>query len=343
MSDGLFLFQNCQLIRYKIIYSIRIIYKIREGLSNIKVESLKNIIRPLDMPDFVETSHIKGIEGWVSAYIKAGFAVHLRGNSGTGKTSVAMHIANKLGRPVVMVHGNEDLTTSDLIGGRYGYRMRRVVDNFVHSVIKTEEDVVQRWVDNKLTIACKYGFTLIYDEFTRSRPETNNIFLSILQERILDLPMERDGDESFIKVHPDFTAIFTSNPEEYAGVYRSQDALRERMVTLDLDFFDEETETLITAGKAKMDPQEARKIVVIMRKLRESGLCECPPTVRGCIMIAKTLQVLKTPVDYKNLIFRQICIDILSSETSRKGNILKQKNVRESLNRILDSDCKQGG
>ncbi len=300
---------------------------------------MKNIIRPLDMPDFVETPYVKGIEGWVLAYIKAGFAVHLRGNSGTGKTSIAMHVANKLGRPVVMLSGNEDMGTSDLIGGRHGFKMRRVVDNFVHSVIKTEEDIVQRWIDSKLTIACKYGYTLIYDEFTRSRPETNNIFLSVLQERILDLPMGREDEESYIKVHPDFTAIFTSNPEEYAGVYRSQDALRERMVTLDLDFFDEETEVTITAKKSKLEHEEARKIVTVMRKFRESGLCECPPTIRGCIMIAKTMQVLKIPVDFGNPIFRQICIDVLSSETSRKGIYSRQRKIRELLNAILDESC----
>jgi len=250
-----------------------------------------------------------------------------------------MHVANKLGRPVVMLSGNEDMGTSDLIGGRHGFKMRRVVDNFVHSVIKTEEDIVQRWIDSKLTIACKYGYTLIYDEFTRSRPETNNIFLSVLQERILDLPMGREDEESYIKVHPDFTAIFTSNPEEYAGVYRSQDALRERMVTLDLDFFDEETEVTITAKKSKLEHEEARKIVTVMRKFRESGLCECPPTIRGCIMIAKTMQVLKIPVDFGNPIFRQICIDVLSSETSRKGIYSRQRKIRELLNAILDESC----
>jgi hypothetical protein len=40
--------------------------------------------------------------------------------------------------------------------------------------VKTEEDVQQRWVDARLTLACREGFTLIYDEFNRSRPEANN-------------------------------------------------------------------------------------------------------------------------------------------------------------------------
>ncbi|MFZ5645053.1 MAG: gas vesicle protein GvpN [Bacillota bacterium] len=305
-------------------------------MSKIIEENVKSIIRPVSMPDFVDTPYTRSMTEWIMAYIKAGFAVHLRGYSGTGKTSMALHVANMLGRPIELIHGNEDLSVTDLIGGRHGYRMRKVVDKFVHSVVKTEEDVMQHWVDGRLTTACKQGYTLVYDEFTRSRPETNNIFLTVLQEKVLDLPIMRGGEESYVKVHPSFTAIFTSNPEEYAGVYRSQDALRERMVTLDLDFFDEETEVQITASNVKIEPKEARKIVSIMRKLRESSVCECPPTVRGCIMIGKTLKVMNIPFDAKNDVFRQICIDVLASETSRKGNFRLQKGVRSLIVDILD-------
>ena len=56
----------------------------------------------------------------------------------------------------------------------------------------------------------------------------------------------------YMKIHPDFVAIFTSNPEEYAGVHRSQDALRDRMITLDLDYFDRETEIIVTMSKSGM-------------------------------------------------------------------------------------------
>ena len=30
------------------------------------------------------------------------------------------------------------------------------------------------WIDNRLTTACRYGHTLVYDEFTRSRPYKKN-------------------------------------------------------------------------------------------------------------------------------------------------------------------------
>ncbi|MBI3754132.1 MAG: AAA family ATPase, partial [Deltaproteobacteria bacterium] len=146
---------------------------------------------------------------------------------------------------------------------------RMVVDNFIHSVLKTDENMQKTWVDNRLTVACKYGFTLIYDEFTRSRPEANNVLLSVLQEKMMDMPASREG-EGYLKVDPNFTAIFTSNPEEYAGVYRSQDALRDRMVTLDLDHPDRETEGAITVAKSGLGKGDAGKIVDIVRALRDS-------------------------------------------------------------------------
>jgi len=305
----------------------------------VREEGVTTVLEPRPLPNFVETKFVKEITDRALAYVRAGFPVHFRGASGTGKTTLAMHVASRIGRPVVMIHGDEEFSTSDLVGGEYGYRLRKVIDNFIHSVLKTEEDMIKRWVDNRLTVACKYGFTLIYDEFTRSRPEANNILLSVLQEKMLDLPAARGDGENYLQVDPEFTAIFTSNPEEYAGVYRSQDALRDRMVTLDLDHFDEETEVAITAAKSGLSRRDAQKIVQVVRALRESGTCEYAPTIRGPIMIAKTLKVLHGSVDAGNEVFRKLCLDILASETSRVGSRAHSAKVRELVGRLIDQHC----
>ncbi len=298
------------------------------------IDEMTTVLEPSPLPDFVETKYIKDITNRALSYIKAGFPVHFRGVSGTGKTTLAMHMASKIGRPVVLIHGDEEFTTSDLVGGEYGYRFRKVVDRFVSRVLKVEEDMIKRWVDNRLTVACKYGFTLIYDEFTRSRPEANNILLSILQEKMMDLPVGR-GEEPYLRVDPDFTAIFTSNPEEYAGVHRSQDALRDRMITMDLDHFDYETEVAITQAKSKLPKKDSEKIVNIVKGLRESGKCEFAPTIRGCIMIAKTLKVQNITPAKSNGAFMQICQDILASETSRVGSKTNQARVKEIVKELV--------
>jgi len=290
------------------------------------IDEMTTVLEPSPLSDFVETEYIKDITNRALSYIKAGFPVHLRGPSGTGKTTLAMHL----------IHGDEEFTTSDLVGGEYGYRVRKVVDRFVSRVLKTEEDMVKHWVDNRLTVACKYGFTLIYDEFTRSRPEANNIFLSILQEKMMDLPAGRGGEEPYLKVDPNFTAIFTSNPEEYAGVHRSQDALRDRMVTMDLDHFDYETEVAVTKSKSKISKPHVEMVVKIVRGLRESGKCEFAPTVRACIMIAKTLKVQNLTPSNSNGFFTQMCQDILASETSRVGSKTNQNRVKEIVKELIE-------
>ena len=306
------------------------------------IEEMTTVLEPTPLSDFVETKQVKDITNRVLAYIKAGFPIHFRGVSGTGKTTLAMHIASKIQRPVVMIHGDEEFSTSDLVGGEYGYRFKKVVDRFVSRVLKLEEDMAKRWVDNRLTVACKYGFTLIYDEFTRSRPEANNILLSILQEKMMDLPVGR-GEEPYLRVDPEFTAIFTSNPEEYAGVHRSQDALRDRMITIDLDHYDKETEIEITRAKSGLPKKDAEKIVNIVRDLRESGKCEFTPTIRGCIMVAKSLKVLDGKVSADNKVFREVCQDIIASETSRVGSKTNQTKVREIVSGLIDKYCGNKG
>ncbi|MDO8692408.1 MAG: gas vesicle protein GvpN [Dehalococcoidia bacterium] len=301
-------------------------------------EAATTVLEPRALADFVQTPFVQSIADRALAYIAAGFPVHFRGASGTGKTTMALHVASKLGRPVVMIHGDEEFTTSDLVGGEYGYRMHKVIDNFIHTVLKTEEDMTRHWMDNRLTVACKYGFTLIYDEFTRSRPEANNALLSVLQEKLLDMPAARETD-GYVKVHPEFTALFTSNPEEYAGVYRAQDALRDRMVTLDLDYFDEDTEVAIAQARSGLEWWDAQKIVQVVRGLRESGVCEFEPTVRGCIMVAKSLKLQNGSANASDSGFRQICLDILASESSRVGSRKQSIKVKETVNQLIDRLC----
>ena len=303
------------------------------------IEESTAVLEPSPLPDFVETEAIKEITERALAYIQAGFAVHFRGPTGTGKTSLAMHVASKIGRPVMMIHGDEELTTSDLVGSESGYRRRKFVDQYVSRVYKLEENTQKNWIDNRLTVACKHGLTLLYDEFTRSRPETNNVLLSILEEKMLDLPSAR-GEEGYLKVHPDFCAIFTSNPEEYAGVHKEADALRDRMITIDLDHFDKETEIAITKAKSDgLNPSGVEKIVNVVRGLRVQGKCECAPTVRASVMIARTLGVKNLPVSAKNKEFVKICEDILASETSRIGRKSRREKVKATVRRLVLKYC----
>jgi len=290
-----------------------------------------DVVVPRQREDFVETPNMRELTDRTIDYIEAGFPVHFSGASGVGKTTLALHIAARLGRPVVLICGDHEFGTSDLVGGLSGYHKKYLRDNFIRSVLKTDESMTSHWVDNRLTTACQYGLTLIYDEFTRSRPEANNVLLSVLEEKLLPLPTARGG-ENYLKVHPDFTAIFTSNPEEYAGVYKSQDALRDRMVTIELGNFDEETEVAITRAKSKLTLDDSRRIVSLVRKVREAkSENKLTPTVRACIIIGKMLNLRGGTALGTNHGFRQICLDVLMSEVAGKDRKKVSQVIDEAL------------
>lgn len=271
-------------------------------------------------PDYIETPSHNAIVARALAYLQAGFAVHFTGCSGVGKTALAMHLAASVGRPAVFVQGDHQLDGSDLIGKQQGCLSTTVVDNYVHSVMKKEERTTSDWSDNPLATACRYGYTFIYDEFSRSRPETNNVLLPVLGERLLILPGNLSG-ERYIQVHPEFNAIFTSNPQDYAGVHKTQDALRDRMITIRLDHYDEITETRITHAKSQLTMPEAALVVSLIRQCRALQADKVRPTIRACMVLGKMLSRLGSEelapdsCSFSNQL-KQICTDILGSEGS---------------------------
>lgn len=297
-------------------------------------------VQPIPSEQFVCTPQVKDLTDRALAYLAVGYSVHFSGAAGTGKTTLAFHVAAKLENPVILIHGDDEFGSSDLVGKDSGFRKSKLVDNYIHSVVRTEEEMRSFWVDNRLTTACRDGYTLIYDEFTRSRPEANNVLLSILEEKILNLPSLRRSGEGYLEVHPSFRAIFTSNPEEYAGVHKTQDALLDRLITINVDHYDRETEVQITMAKSGLPRSDAEIIVDIIRELRLIGVNNHRPTIRACIAIGKVLAHLGGTADANDQTFRWICKDVLTRDTvkvTRGGESLMPKKVDEIVQKVSQS------
>jgi nitric oxide reductase NorQ protein len=271
-------------------------------------------IQPEASDGFVITPQVEELIERASSYLEAGYPINFSGPAGTGKTTLALHVAAKSGRPVMLIHGDDEFGSSDLVGNDMGYRKNRLIDQYVHSVLKEEETMRTLWIDNRLTTACRYGHTLVYDEFTRSRPEANNVLLSVLGEEILNLPKLRYAGEGYLKVDPSFRAIFTSNPEEYAGIHKSQDALMDRLITISVDYFDRETEVAIAAARSGISHVDAGCVVDLVRRYRERRVGLHRPSLRAAIMIARVVAQRGGTFDPSDLIFQRTYRDVLGLE-----------------------------
>jgi nitric oxide reductase NorQ protein len=256
----------------------------------------------------VVTASIQDVLERARIYLKAGLAVHLTGPAGVGKTTLALKIARDLTETHYLIQGDETFTRNELVGGLYGYYQKVVEDNFISSVSKVERRLTPIWVDNPVAMACQEGGILVYDEFTRARPETNNVLLGILSEKVL-LITDKSGKLSLLDVHPGFGLILTSNPREYVGIHKAQDALMDRLVTIRLNNLDEETEILITAKHNNLSRSQAQQIVRFARAVHE--LEKLPhSTTRMSIMIGKIYQTEFINRPDKEL-FIKCCQDIM--------------------------------
>jgi nitric oxide reductase NorQ protein len=278
------------------------------------------------------------IEQRALLYVQTGFPLHLRGPAGSGKTTLALRIAEQLKRPIVLLVGDASFDTRRLVGGEDVKRTKRIVDRYISSVIKVESHTDAVWLDRALSIACMEGGTLVYDEFNRAPASANNVLLTVLEERLLVLAKAGRG-ESYLAVHPAFRAIFTSNPTDHIGTNLAQDALTDRMITLDLEGFDRDTEIAIVASRSGLKPADAARIVDTVRDFRASRAYAHRPTLRASIMIGRIAASMKLPVAANEPRFVQVCLDVLGSKLRPDQDGLPDPQARQLLVKLINHFC----
>jgi nitric oxide reductase NorQ protein len=293
-------------------------------------------------PDHIRTPELEAISARALGYLQTGYPVHFRGPAGSGKTKLALDLAQRLGRPVLLLVGDDTFDTRSLVGAEGGTRTRRVVDRYITSVMKVESETAPVWLDRALTIACTEGCTLVYDEFNRAPAAANNVLLTVLEERILVLPKAGRG-ETALRVHPEFRAIFTSNPEDHAGTHAAQDALLDRMVTIDVDSFDRETEIAIAVARSGLAPAAVASIVDMVRDFRRSREWTQRPTLRASIMLARLAANLRLRVAADDEGFVQLCLDLLGSRTKPGPGGGQDPRQRQMLLRLIEHFCAPPG
>lgn len=182
--------------------------------------------------------------------------VMLKGPTGCGKSRFVEYMAWKLGRPLITVACNEDMTASDLVG-------RFLLD----------KDGT-KWQDGPLTTAARIGAICYLDEIVEARQDTTVVIHPLTDHR-RQLPLDKKGE--LINAHPDFQLVISYNPGYQSLMKDLKQSTKQRFAALDFDYPEATIEAEIVARETGVATDTATKLVQVAqrsRNLKGHGLDE---------------------------------------------------------------------
>lgn len=195
------------------------------------------------------------VELYDAAY-NARMPMMLKGPTGCGKSRFVEYMAYKLGRPLITVACNEDMTASDLVG-------RFLLD----------KDGT-KWQDGPLTTAARIGAICYLDEVVEARQDTTVVIHPLTDHR-RTLPLDKKGE--LIEAHKDFQLVISYNPGYQSLMKDLKQSTKQRFGGLDFDYPEEKIEVEIVAKESGVQSDIAAKLVQIAhraRNLKGHGLDE---------------------------------------------------------------------
>jgi nitric oxide reductase NorQ protein len=195
------------------------------------------------------------VELYQAAYARR-MPVMLKGPTGCGKSRFVEYMAWKLGRPLITVACNEDMTASDLVG-------RFLLD----------KDGT-KWQDGPLTTAARIGAICYLDEVVEARQDTTVVIHPLTDHR-RSLPLDKKGE--LVEAHKDFQLVISYNPGYQSLMKDLKQSTKQRFGAMNFDYPDAELEAEIVTRETGVDAEIAKKLVQIAhraRNLKGHGLDE---------------------------------------------------------------------
>lgn len=180
----------------------------------------------------------------------------LKGPTGCGKTRFVEYMAWRLGKPLITLACNEDMSASDLVG------------RFLLDTDGTH------WHDGPLTLAARHGAICYLDEVVEARQDTTVVIHPLTDSR-RRLPLDRKGE--VVHAHPDFQLVVSYNPGYQSSAKSLKTSTRQRFAAIEFDYPDAPDEEAIVTHETGLDPKLAATLVDIARhsrSLRSRGLDE---------------------------------------------------------------------
>ena len=198
--------------------------------------------------------------------LETGRHVVIEGPPGTGKSTLLRDIARQVGRAVVFVEGNAELTPARLIG------------QYDPSQVLAEGYVPASFSDGPLLRAMRAGALLYVEEFNRIPEETLNVLITVLTESEITVP--RLGA---VRAGEGFRLVAAMNPFDAIGTARVSQAIADRICRVVLGYQDAPAERQITRMATGTNGQVVDFAVTLTRATRQHRDVHMGSSVRGSI------------------------------------------------------------
>ena len=195
------------------------------------------------------------VQMYEAAYA-ARMPVMLKGPTGCGKSRFVEYMAWKLGKPLITIACNEDMTASDLVG------------RFLLDINGT------KWQDGPLTVAARIGAICYLDEVVEARQDTTVVIHPLTDHR-RNLPLEKKGE--LVAAHADFQLVISYNPGYQSLMKDLKQSTKQRFGALDFDYPGAAIEAEIISHEGNVERGLAEKLVQVAqrsRNLKGHGLSE---------------------------------------------------------------------
>lgn len=257
----------------------------------------------------------------IAALLKAGKHVLLEGPVGSGKTSLALFVAEKFSKDgVVRVDGDGRFTEQKLVG------------SFDPNLVMDRGFSKKSFLPGPLYQAMSEGKILLINELNRMPEMVQNVLLPATDQGA-DGAQIHVPNLGNLKAKDGFRVIATQNPREFVGTAPLSEALLDRLEWVSINYLSEEQETeVLRLSAPKLSQELLEASVKLVRLTREFPKIKRGASIRAAISLAEVLETIKNPDQQK---FWEIAVSVLANRIELQTSKFSAQAYAQSLKEVM--------
>jgi MoxR-like ATPase len=247
----------------------------------------------------------------------------IEGEVGVGKTTLANAVSSYFDTKFYRIDCSEETLTHNLIG------------YFDPPLVIAKGYIEESYVYGPLASAMMNGGCLFINEINRMPESTQNILLTALDEKILEIPKLKT-----IRASNKFFVIATLNPSAHVGVTVLGEAIKDRFIWIHLDYQPPEEEIEIIKKEVNLnsgkDENLAKVSQEIIQMTRNTTSIRRGSSIRGAIDLAGLMTQYENINSAKNWIDAAIMALYNKIELEDGANKSKKEVITDIVLAVLN-------